>query len=266
MTTKQKTKPPLALRFVRGDEHAVSLSGRQFRVWPPGRSFILICAGALLGLFVLYKFTLDKVADLERSFVQQELALQSYRVKVMELETSLIKAQLVVSQVAELAGVEFDFTPVSDARMSDSASRAERIGGSSIPGLFPRDLAMPYGLPLQGFISRDYADSSTGKFHPGVDVAVGVGTPVLATASGEVIFASGDVIYGMMVIVEHNDSVKTVYAHNSKLLVSEGQPVIAGMRLALSGNTGVSSAPHVHYEVRINNKAVNPGRFLAGAD
>lgn len=266
MNAERQNKPPLALRFVRGDETSVSLSGRQIRIWPPGRSAILAGGGFLIVLFVLYQFTLGRVAEFEARFVEQDQALQSYRIKVMELETSLIKAQEVVSQVAEMAGVEFDFTPISAARTPDSLRAAEQIGVSSVPGLFPRDLTMPYGLPLQGFISRDYSDSSEGKFHPGVDVAVGVGTPVLATASGEVVFAGGDVIYGMMVIVEHNDSVKTVYAHNSKVLVSEGQPVIAGMRLALSGNTGVSSAPHVHYEVRIHDKAVDPGLFLAGAD
>lgn len=266
MATETDNKPPIALRLVRGDENAVSLSGRQFRLWPPGRSTLIATGFLLIGLYALYSFTLGKVAQFEAQFVEQDQALQSYRIKVMELETSLIKAQQVVSQVAEMAGVEFDFTPMSAARSADSLGGAEQIGASSIPGLFPRDLSMPYGLPVQGFISRDYADSTAEKFHPGVDIAVGVGAPVLATASGEVVFAGGDAIYGMMVIVEHNDSVKTVYAHNSKLLVSEGQPVIAGMRLALSGNTGVSSAPHVHYEVRIHDKTVDPGRFLGGAD
>ena len=61
-----------------------------------------------------------------------------------------------------------------------------------------------------------------------------------------------------MVVLQHNDSTTTVYGHNKELLVEVGDNILAGGRVALSGNTGKSTAPHVHYEVRINNKPIDP--------
>ena len=84
------------------------------------------------------------------------------------------------------------------------------------------------------------------------------GTPVLATAEGEIVFADFDETYGYMVVINHNDSITTIYGHNQELLVKTGDQVMAGSRIALSGNTGKSSAPHLHYEMRINNQPISP--------
>jgi murein DD-endopeptidase MepM/ murein hydrolase activator NlpD len=81
---------------------------------------------------------------------------------------------------------------------------------------------------------------------------------VLATANGVVEAATTDSVYGLMLILRHNDSMTTLYGHNDSFLVAVGDTVSAGHRLALSGNSGVSSAPHLHYEVRIDNQPINP--------
>jgi murein DD-endopeptidase MepM/ murein hydrolase activator NlpD len=120
------------------------------------------------------------------------------------------------------------------------------------------DFSLPVGLPLQGFISQEFNVSDSDHYHPGVDIACAVGTPVLATGSGEVIYDDFDSTYGNMVVLKHNDSVTTIYGHNDKNLVQVGQRIMVGSRIALSGNTGRSTAPHLHYELRINNKPVNP--------
>ncbi|MCH9031737.1 MAG: M23 family metallopeptidase [candidate division Zixibacteria bacterium] len=180
----------------------------------------------------------------------------------MRLEANLIKAQELMIQVAEMAGVEHNLTPLTFGR--DSLA-SEQLGVTAGLALFPRNLSIPFGLPLEGFISRGFQDSASGQYHPGSDIAVGEGAPALATASGEVIFAGEDKIYGLTVILRHNDSITTLFGHNSKLLVSVGSPVIAGARVALSGNTGVSSAPHLHYEIRANGKPIDPEPFLGGA-
>ncbi len=95
-------------------------------------------------------------------------------------------------------------------------------------------------------------------YHPGIDIACAVGTPVLTTASGYVEDISYDSTYGNMVMIRHNDSIMTVYAHNEKILVTAGQEILVGSRIALSGNSGKSTAPHLHYEVRLHNKPINP--------
>ncbi len=258
-------KPPISLRVVTGDETSVSIGGKQFGIWPPGR-VTLVLAGVFLFVGVaLYLMTLGRISDYQKQLNAQEHRLQSYRTQVMKLEANLIRAQNMVAQVAEMAGVEYDFTPFTSA--TDSGESADPLAGSSAAGAFPRDLTTPYGLPLQGFTTQLYSDSGAGsKYHPGIDVAVGVGTPVLATADGVVSSAGNDPIYGLTVVVKHNDTLSTLYGHNSKLLVTEGMPVIAGGRLALSGNTGESSAPHLHYGILVNGKAVNPARFLGDVE
>ena len=94
--------------------------------------------------------------------------------------------------------------------------------------------------------------------HKGVDFAVPVGTPVLAVGDGEVIVAKRSGAAGNYVAIRHGRQYMTRYMHLKKLLVKPGQKVKRGDRIALSGNTGRSTGPHVHYEIWINNQAVNP--------
>ncbi|GAB3405038.1 murein DD-endopeptidase MepM [Erwinia aphidicola] len=94
--------------------------------------------------------------------------------------------------------------------------------------------------------------------HKGVDFAVPVGTPVLAVGDGEVIVSKRSGAAGNYVAIRHGRQYMTRYMHLKKLLVKPGQKVKRGDRIALSGNTGRSTGPHVHYEIWINNQAVNP--------
>ena len=81
---------------------------------------------------------------------------------------------------------------------------------------------------------------------------------MLATGAGIVLYTGYDSTYGNILVIKHDDSTTTVYGHNDTVLVEQGQHVMAGSRVALSGNTGKSTAPHVHYEVRINDQPINP--------
>lgn len=99
-------------------------------------------------------------------------------------------------------------------------------------------------------------------FHPGIDIANSMGTPIVATADGEVVQSEWYGGYGNMVQVNHGNGISTVYGHNSRLAVRVGQMVKKGQVIAYLGNTGASTGPHCHYEVRINGNAVNPVNFL----
>ena len=101
------------------------------------------------------------------------------------------------------------------------------------------------------------------EFHTGIDIGVGEGTQVQATADGVIEYAgdSGGG-YGRVVFIKHAGGFTTVYAHNSRILVVPGQFVTAGTIIALSGNTGYSTGPHVHYEVRYQNQVINPAPFM----
>lgn len=127
--------------------------------------------------------------------------------------------------------------------------------------------ARPTGWPVKGWVTSDFGvrrDPFDGlrRMHEGIDIAARTGTPVTATAAGIVREAGTESGYGKMVVIDHGYGLSTVYAHNSRILVKIGQRVKRGDLIAAAGNTGRSSGPHVHYEVRLNGAPVNPRKYL----
>ena len=126
--------------------------------------------------------------------------------------------------------------------------------------------ALPIGYPAEGDITSHYGYrvspfSRRASFHEGMDLSLDTGGDVVSTGDGVVTDVKYDRAYGWMVDIDHSPSVGTRYAHLSKTLVKVGQRVRRGDRIALSGNTGRSTGPHLHYEVRINGRARNPKQF-----
>ena len=120
---------------------------------------------------------------------------------------------------------------------------------------------------VDGWFSSNYGyriDPFTGQnsFHEGIDFPAEVGTPVVAAASGKVVFAEVHPQYGKMVEIDHGNGLVTRYAHAARLLVKEGDLVVRGQRVAAVGSTGRSTGPHLHFEVRLNGVPQNPARFL----
>ena len=99
--------------------------------------------------------------------------------------------------------------------------------------------------------------------HEGVDFPAEAGTPILAAASGKVTFAGWHPQYGRLVEIDHGNGLTSRYAHARELLVSDGELVTRGQRVASVGSTGRSTGPHLHFEVRLNGVPQNPARFLA---
>jgi murein DD-endopeptidase MepM/ murein hydrolase activator NlpD len=102
--------------------------------------------------------------------------------------------------------------------------------------------------------------------HEGIDFIAAAGTTVVAAAGGVVQFAGFHPQYGTMIDIEHSNDLVTRYAHLSKLLVKEGDVLQRGRRIALTGNTGRSTGPHLHFEVRFRGAPQNPARFLFAAN
>jgi len=103
-------------------------------------------------------------------------------------------------------------------------------------------------------------------FHEGIDFPAEAGTPILAAASGKVVYAEVHPEYGRMVEIDHGNGLVSRYAHASQLAVKEGDLVVAGQRVATVGSTGRSTGPHLHFEVRLNGVPQNPARFLKAAN
>lgn len=127
--------------------------------------------------------------------------------------------------------------------------------------------AVSFIWPVRGRISSPFGPRihpiyGVPSFHTGIDIAVPEGTAVQAAAAGIVTFAAWEEGAGLLVIIEHGNGYETYYAHLSKLLVWPGRPVSAGEVIALSGNTGLSSGPHLHFEVRYRGVPIDPRPLL----
>ena len=109
---------------------------------------------------------------------------------------------------------------------------------------------------------RNSPMGSGSDYHPGIDIANSTGTPIVATADGVVVQSEWYSGYGETVQIDHGNGIVTLYGHNSQRTVHSGQFVKKGQLIAYLGNTGYSTGPHLHYEVRVNGTAVNPASFL----
>jgi murein DD-endopeptidase MepM/ murein hydrolase activator NlpD len=98
--------------------------------------------------------------------------------------------------------------------------------------------------------------------HTGIDISAHSGTPIKAAAGGEVVFAGWWGGYGNVVIIDHGGGISTLYAHCSAIYVRKGQSVSQGEVIAAVGSTGLSTGPHLHFEVRKNGKPVDPLGYL----
>jgi murein DD-endopeptidase MepM/ murein hydrolase activator NlpD len=156
----------------------------------------------------------------------------------------------------------------SSGTQQSSTSAAEQSGAAQASGVASSPSSsgvigsrpMPSGWPLTGRISQEPHAG-----HMAFDIAVPVGTPVKTTMDGKVVYAGWNTQgYGNLVIVE-NGSYRTYYAHLSSIPVSVGAQVAAGSVIGLSGNTGHSTGPHLHYEIRQNQVAINPTALTRGA-
>jgi murein DD-endopeptidase MepM/ murein hydrolase activator NlpD len=130
-------------------------------------------------------------------------------------------------------------------------------------------LLIPSTRPVEGPVGSGFGfrtDPFTGlgALHTGLDFPADVGTPIVAAAGGVIINIENHPAYGNMVEIDHGNGLVTRYAHTSKVLVKAGDLVRRGQAVALVGNTGRSTGPHLHFEVLVDRVPQNPARFLAG--
>ena len=132
--------------------------------------------------------------------------------------------------------------------------------GTKVPPTYIKPISG--GRKSSGFGPRKAPTKGASSYHKGLDWATPTGTPVVASCGGTVSKAGWGSGYGYVVYINHEDGRQTRYAHLSKVQVKVGQKVKQGQQIALSGNTGISSGPHVHFEILIGGKQVNPEKYL----
>lgn len=156
---------------------------------------------------------------------------------------------------AELTGTDIVYENVLRQPVAKIVER-----GTKTPPTYLKPLSG--GRLSSGFGRRKSPTKGASSYHKGLDFACPVGTAIMASRGGKVIRAGWGSGYGYCVYIQHPDGVVTRYGHLSKVLVSQGQNVSQGEKIALSGNTGVSSGPHLHFEILIGGAQVNPLNYL----
>ncbi len=210
------------------------------------------------------------VARREAARVQRAIATRASAQRDVVARLAANRDQLAAAEGdrrAALASIQEDRDETLgeiDALERQSAALAAQIRAAQQPAATTTTLPAGSGQlawPVSGPVTSGYG-TRWGRMHEGVDIAVPEGTPVHAAAAGTVIYAGWMEGYGNLAVIDHGGSLSTAYAHNSSLLVGIGQTVAAGDTIALSGSTGHSTGPHVHFEVRLGGAAVDPLGYL----
>jgi murein DD-endopeptidase MepM/ murein hydrolase activator NlpD len=193
--------------------------------------------------------------------MERELArLQAENSRVRELSAALDSAESRYSQVRQMMGGEIvrdpvvssSGLPIAPAIRARLASTAVDLTGGPTP---------PRGWPLDetGYITRGQVKAGgRDEAHPGIDIAVSVGSLVRASGGATVAQAGEDPEYGFFVLLDHPEEYQTMYGHLSRILVTSGSTVAAGQVIGLSGNSGRSTAPHLHFEIRQRGASLDP--------
>jgi murein DD-endopeptidase MepM/ murein hydrolase activator NlpD len=209
----------------------------------------------LLASWVFFALQAARVPLLSRQITH----MKRDAVRLDTLQVTLAELQKRYEQVTTMLGV----TPAPAAAGADSALAGAARGASA-----SRDSAQatpPTRWPLEGrgFVTRGVGtETRYDAAHPGLDIATAMNTPVRAAGGGSVVEVGQSAEYGNFLRIAHSDGYETLYGHTNRILVHSGDRVAQGQVIALSGNTGRSTAPHLHFEVRHGGKVIDPMQII----
>ena len=210
--------------------------------------------------------------ELSVLWTRREIVEESYEAPVIYLAPAAWYATKQVTLTEPSAGyrkVVSDVTYKNDSAINRNIVKEEILleaiakvveRGTKVPPTYIKPISG--GSISSGFGRRNSPGGRGSSYHQGVDFAIPSGSTVMASSGGTVSAAGWSGGYGYMVLITHPDGSKTRYAHLSKVLVSVGQSVSQGEKIALSGNTGISTGPHLHFEIILNGTPVNPLNYL----
>jgi len=164
----------------------------------------------------------------------------------------------VVAQIVRNNGMEVSRTELSSKIISEPVAQVVLVGTKKLPPLIGTG---DFDMPVRGKITSRFG-KRWGRMHEGLDIGASIGTHVSASDGGTVIFAGRDGAYGNVIRINHGGGKVSVYAHLSKILVKKGTKVYKGQHIGNVGNTGRSTGPHLHFEIRVNGTPKNPLNYL----
>jgi murein DD-endopeptidase MepM/ murein hydrolase activator NlpD len=248
------------------------LNSRQYRV--PLRVFQVgkwgaITVAILAVLFFAFAGPLTRNAARVPGLEREVARLRAENSRVQQLAAALNRAEANYQELRQILGAKAPPAPrissggATAAGNLSSGMRAVTIRATT-PGAPPRyetGSSVPSHWPLDaaGFVTRGQVrPGDVAESHPGIDIAVPAGTPVRASGGGTVKATGYDPDYGSFVLLRHPSGYETMYGHASRVLVVEGDDIQAGQVIALSGSSGRSTAPHLHFEIRRDGKTLDP--------
>jgi murein DD-endopeptidase MepM/ murein hydrolase activator NlpD len=193
-------------------------------------------------------------------FLTRDIArLNSENEQVRQLAGRLQEMETRYAQVRSMLGGDIippgptgaEALPVAHPLIAAAPTRVAIQPGPAAPVRWPLDEP---GVITRGQIGEGPGDER----HPGIDIAIPTGTPIRAAGGGRVARTGSDEEYGLFVLITHPDGYETMYGHASRIIVSDGDEVNTGHVIALSGSTGRSTAPHLHFEVRRGGRSIDP--------
>lgn len=208
-------------------------------------------------VFLAFLFPIMAQAARVQGLERELKALEADRARVAELAQTLAEVEAQYEKVRQMLGAD---APVNGEQPTLPPLRAtpqERPTPEDAP-VQQSSAELVWPLRTRGFITRT---ASSGG-HQGMDIATPLNTEVRAAGAGRVLEAGEDAVYGRYVLVDHGDGLHTLYGHAARLYVKRGERVAAGQVIALSGSTGRSTGPHLHFEVRRQGEAVDPQAFV----
>jgi murein DD-endopeptidase MepM/ murein hydrolase activator NlpD len=279
----------------KGIQRNYSLSKKALQITAGFTAFLFIIFTLFLIDYILMNGTRSKHKKLMADYEEQSMTLSQYKESIDSLNAKIQNFERYTKKLNIMAGFKAEEMIQGEPGVGGSSDLPEQIIsepqgdlshldelGEKAEGIDKNfevlnhhfenqksELAQtPSIMPTQGYWSSPYGwrnDPFTGKrsFHQGVDIATQHGNPVIATADGIVIQTKSDKIGGRTLKISHpKTGFITVYCHLSKYLVKPGQRVKRGDTIGLIGSTGKSRGPHVHYEVRLNGKSLNPWYYI----
>jgi len=230
---------------------------KSFRLSAKGVRFAIVFGVlGLVGGGVMFTSWWYLAVQTARSYQLQALvdSLQEERVQILSLAEELTRVETEYERIRSMFGsseapIPPDlWLPPSGLPGSQSAGEGPE-SGDHLPTSWP--------LTESGYITQALVADDTGD-HPGLDIAVPTDSYIRAAGSGRVLRVGEDPMYGFFVVLEHGDGYQTVYAHTSTILVKRGQRVRRQEVIALSGSTGRSTAPHLHFEILLDGFPLDP--------
>lgn len=209
-----------------------------------------IIANSRIKIFTTQTQQYTEEYNLDTEYIEVDSWYTSQKQVVQEAQTGVHD---VVASVTFSNGAEVSRTIEQDNVIEEPVAKVVKVGTKEAPSFIK---------PLNGGSFSSSFGSRWGRKHKGVDWSCSVGTNIYASCGGTVSYAGWQNGFGNTIVISHGNGLKTRYAHLSKITVSSGEKVSQGERIGLSGNTGNSTGPHLHFEILLDGEQVNPMNYL----